>query len=82
MHIDRHTRVMNIVADPELAAVLEWYGLPIQDRTALRLTLENFCSAHDVDVEDLLLELQLGDEGEDEEEDEDWLAMDEEADAF
>lgn len=78
MEIDRHTRVMSIVADPELRAVLEWYGLPVHDRDALRLTLENFCSAHDVDVEDLLAELSLGDEDDVDGEDDDWLAAEDE----
>lgn len=78
MHIDRNTRVMNIVADPELRAVLEWYGLPVSDRAMLRQSLESFCGAYDVDVEDLLVELTLGSEDEDYDEgfdrDDEWLS--------
>jgi len=61
MEIDRDTRVMTLVADPDLRAVLEWYGLPTDDRSQLRLTLESFCLANDVDVEDVLVELAVSD---------------------
>lgn len=71
MEIDRDTRVMKLVADPDLRAVLEWYGLPTHDRSQLRLTLESFCIANDVDVEDVLVELAVSDIENDREYDDD-----------
>ncbi|MCB9693910.1 MAG: hypothetical protein H6736_19035 [Alphaproteobacteria bacterium] len=79
MDITRKTRLMNIVSNEEMRDILEWYGLPTHDPHYFRLTLEDFCNAHDVDVEDVLLELAAGAEGDEEEEDEDWL-YEEEAD--
>ena len=57
MDIRPDTRVMKIVQVPELRAVLQWYGLPIADRWALRLSLEDFCYEFSVDLDDLLVEL-------------------------
>lgn len=75
MEISRTTRVMHILADDDLRDILEWYGLPVNDRSVVRQTLEDYCAANDVDVEDLLVELTVADvdngSGEfDEEEDE------------
>jgi hypothetical protein len=76
MDIDRKTRMMKLLADPDMRSVLEWYGLPINDRACLRLSLEDFCGANDVDVEDVLVELTVLEsdrDGEEEEDDADWL---------
>lgn len=59
MEVNRKTRVMNVMADEHMRDVLAWYGLPLDDRRYLRVSLEDFCSAHDVDVEDVLVELSL-----------------------
>lgn len=59
MDIDRKTRMMKLLADPDMRSVLEWYGLPINDRRCLRLSLEDFCGASDVDVDDVLVELTV-----------------------
>lgn len=50
-------RVMDVVADPEMRAVLEWYGLPTH-RAALRLSLEDYCEAYSFDLDELLEELR------------------------
>ena len=69
IEITRKTRVMTLVSDADYRQVLDWYGLPTNDRSMLRLTLEDFCLEHDVDVEDLMAELMaLDEDGED-----DWL---------
>lgn len=69
METTRKTRVMNVMADPDMRDVLAWYGLPLDDRSYFRLSLEDFCAAHDVDVEDVLVELSVA---EAESEDDDW----------
>jgi hypothetical protein len=75
MEVNRKSRVMNILADPDMRDVLAWYGLPIDDRAYLRGSLENFCAAFDVDVEDVLVELSLAEvESDDDDDDESWLA--------
>lgn len=70
MDIHRKTRMQVILADEENRAVLEWYGLPINDRRSLRHTLEDFCATYEVDVEDILLEFAVA---QDELEEETWL---------
>ena len=68
MEVDRKTRVMNLMADDDMRDVLAWYGLPLDDRTYFRVTLEDFCNAHDVDVEDVLVELSVAEAESDHEE--------------
>lgn len=69
MEVTRKTRVMKLIADRDMRDVLAWYGLPVDDRRYFRASLEDYCSAHDVDVEDVLVELSMA---EVESEDEDW----------
>lgn len=77
MDITRKTRLMNVVANEEMRDVLEWYGLPTHDRHYFRLSLEDFCNAHDVDVDDVLVELTVNDDsGDDYQDDEDWVLDD------
>ncbi len=71
MEVNRKSRVMNVLADDDMRNVLAWYGLPIDDRAYLRASLEDFCAAFDVDVEDVLVELSMS---EVESDDEDWDA--------
>ena len=72
MDVTRDTRVMNVIADPAMRDVLAWYGLPINDRSFLRVTLEDFCAAHDVDVEDVLVELSVAESDDEEARDADY----------
>lgn len=72
MEVTRKTRVMNVMADGDMRDVLAWYGLPLDDRRYFRVSLEAFCDAHDVDVEDVLVELSLAEADAGSDDDDEW----------
>ena len=59
MDMNAKTPMMNLLSNDELRSVLEWYGLPVNDRTAAQMTLEDLCDANNVDVGDLLMEFSI-----------------------
>ena len=61
MEVTRKTRVLDLISNEDMRNVLAWYGLPVEDRHFFRASLEDYCMAHDVDVEDVLVELAVSD---------------------
>lgn len=59
MDVTRKSRVMDVIADTDMRDVLAWYGLPVDDRSYFRYSLEDFCEVFDIDVEDVLVELSV-----------------------
>jgi len=79
MEVNRKTRVTQLLTDGDMRDVLAWYGLPVDERLTFRTTLEDFCDAYGVDVEDVLVELSMAevesdDQDMDDEDDIDWLS--------